>query len=264
MALIPLALLVLATPVVPQATQSVRVARASQTEEAAVLVASLAKFMQGDRYQTESQLEILGTGSGLEFNLQTRLRVLTEHPDRFRAEIYTEDSNGRTNLETLILANGDRVWIYRPNSQQYRIVAYEEFFEGNDFIFIGLSNAGFLAIPADVKADLTANRDLLETIINSLSSRELRRGNEMVENRSYPTYQLPFPGDNFAAKIAIDERAASIYQLQVSGPYEGLDLVVTETILSRETVPDSAPERFQFLPPAGAVEVEELGILPFF
>ncbi len=167
----------------------------------------------------------------------------------FDSEIeVAQDGNILSQLH--IIGDGEKIWAYRPDLQQYTFFSYDEFISGDKLIFTGLYNFFFLSIPEFKQAKFALIRTLLESSNISSFSQEI----DIVEGRKYTVYKYQIKDKEPFFQIWIDSSQNSITQLQFRLESSEIQMKITEKISS----PIEINQSFKYIPPKGAKLVKEL------
>lgn len=245
----------------PQPTSPL-LAQAAAAPDAILLAKAFANWWQTDRYQTDSQIQVSRT-VGEKISVSTaRTRTIVQSPRKFRAEITYEPASPSTPTITVI-SNGELVWIYRPDLQQYMVKTYAEFDQLEDSYYVGLGCLFFLQFTPEDQA-LIAQGALSNLITKSLQSgTDIAMSSRQLADRRMMAYEYTDRQTNQQLTALIDPTTADLRQLQVMKPSAtGEAIDIAETILSRDANPTITDATFRFTPPAGVERVEALAIAP--
>jgi hypothetical protein len=80
-------------------------------------------FVQGDRYQTESEIRIKATFLRTDVTSLAKVTTLGPAPSQFRPEI-TFPSNTGTEVKSIVISDGKCVWMYRSDLKQYAVTPF--------------------------------------------------------------------------------------------------------------------------------------------
>jgi len=111
----------------PLHAQPTLYAQAEENVDVPLLVNSAANFVRGDRYQTQSQMQVNATCRGVSTAVKADLNVTAQYPDRIRAEVTIQKEDGTPDFPLLVVVQGDKVWEYRSDRQQYAALSLEAF-----------------------------------------------------------------------------------------------------------------------------------------
>ncbi|MBL1178095.1 LolA family protein [Pantanalinema sp. GBBB05] len=222
-------------------------------------------FVQSDRYQTDSIMEVTGTTSDQTFKAGVQATTIVQSPKQFRAEIaYNQpDKAGLVNI--LVVGDGQQVWIYRADTQQYTVKSYEDFEQLDDSYFIGISSLLFMQLPpADrqvIAQGALADSQVVQDL-GLLSNPNFKGAPQWVNNQSLYAYEFLNAQDGFTLDAFVDPTTADLKQLRISGQDQQVDYAITETIRRRTANPFVTDSTFRFTPPVGARRVESVAIGP--
>ncbi len=231
-----------------------------------LLVKTVTNFLHGDAYETESQTRFsLGQqGANVDFYMQSKTIVAT--PGKFRAEVVFTKPGETTKEPTLIISDGQKVSIYRPDLRQYTVMSANAFEKTNDSYLIGMSSALFLQVPSDAKQIVAqgklSDKDVLSEI-GLAANTAIKQDQQTIDGVPLSVYNYTDSKAGWTISAFIQPETTTLKQLQVAGGGEGFNIVMTEQILSRTENPPITPTTFTFTPPKGAKLVESLEITPF-
>ena len=243
----------------------VMLAQTTNSPDLSLLVKTSANFLAGDRYQTESNMQIIGTAPGSNVVLNIQIKTIVQAPKQFRAELTFPQPDRTQSLTGLIVSDGKQVWLYRPDLRQYTTLPYEKFDQSDDSFLIGMSSSLFLQIPAETRkqiaqGNLEANTNVLKELGLPPS---LKGGQRTIDGQKFYGYEYTDEKEGFLFQAVVEPSTATLQQLQISGKAESLDIVITEQILQRTTNPEVTANTFRFIPPSGVQQVDQLPIIPF-
>lgn len=231
-----------------------------------LLVKAISSFLQSDRYLTESELRFTVGGKGVNADINLKTKTIVQSDKKFRSEIATVGTRGEAKPLTLIVSNGQQVWIYRPDLKQYAVTTYKSFDKSGNGTFMSISSLAFLNIPTKERKQI-ANGNLSDTNVLSYIGSAIEgviKGNEaIVDGDSFYVYNYKDVKDGFTFSAFIQPETANIKQVQFAGKSEELDILLTEKILNRTANPVVTSQTFTFSPPKGTKKVKSLSITPF-
>ena len=260
--------LVAQTSPTPRSTPVVR--PLTPKPDLSLLVDATTNFLNGEAFQTESTIEITGSGSASNYQMRFRTNTIVQAPDRFRAEISLippSDQADRVDPNrTLVVSDGQRVWIYRADLKQYMSMAYSEFDRRNDSFAPGMSSMLYLIIAPEMKALATQGLLTSETIKNQLddlATADLKGGNRRVNGEDLFVYEYSDRGNRYSYSAMINPLEKTLRGVQLKGGTPDLSITMTEIIQKRVANPQVIAETFRFTPPRDARQVRSLEIIPF-
>ncbi|HEY9615885.1 MAG TPA: hypothetical protein V6C64_03540 [Microcoleaceae cyanobacterium] len=237
----------------------------SATPDLSLFARASMAFVQSDRYQTDSIMEVTGTTPEQTFKAGVLASTIVQSPKQFRAEIAYNQPDKAGVVNILVVGDGRQVWIYRADTQQYAVKSYEAFEQLDDSYFIGISSLLFMQLPADDRQAIAQGALADSQVIKEmglLSSPNFKGAPQLVNNQSLYTYEFTNTQDGFILNAFVDPNTADLKQLRISGRADQVDYAVTETIRRRTANPLITSDTFRFVPPAGARRVESLAIGP--
>ncbi|MGI0484571.1 LolA family protein [Pantanalinema rosaneae CENA516] len=235
------------------------------TPDLSLLARASVAFVQSDRYQTESIMEVTGTTPQQTFKAGVQATTIVQSPKQFRAEIaYNRpDQTGLVNI--LVVGDGQQVWIYRADTQQYTVKSYAAFEQLDDSYFIGVSSLLFLQLPPDdrrvIAQGALADSQVIQEL-GLLSNPGFKGRPQLIDNQPLYAYEFTDAQEGFIVNAFVDPITGTLKQLRISGQAEQVDYAITETIRRRTANPLVTANTFRFTPPVGARRVESLAIGP--
>lgn len=255
------------TPISPkgQINPSI-VSQAIEQFDLPLLVKTGTAFFQSDRYQTESQMEVKGGNQGSEFTFHTQIKTIVQSGRKFRAEIAFTRPGEPAKPASLLISNGQQVWIYRPDLHQYAVTSYKAFENSDDSFLIGLSSSLFMVLPEDARQQVAqgqlSNTQVLQEM--GLANNKLLKGDKRtIEAETLYVYKYTDTKAGLTYSAFVQPETATLQQLQIAGKSQGLDILIAEKILSRSANPAITQQTFTFSPPQGSKQVKSLSLSPF-
>ncbi|MEQ9355040.1 MAG: hypothetical protein RIG63_14615 [Coleofasciculus chthonoplastes F3-SA18-01] len=235
--------------------------------DVSLLAKTVAKFIQAERYQTESEMQFSFEAQGFTGQFSVLVKTIAQSPQQFRTEISTPESGEFAQPSYIVVSDGSQVWIYNPELKQYAVSDYAQFNQSNDSFLIGFSSMLFLEMSAPFRQAFADGEVSSEGIIEQLESVFQAEGDLPLqgnrlnqEGQDYYTYSYQDREAGFTFTFLVEPNTAEVTQLQMSGKADGMDIKVTEQILDRVPSPRVAADIFTFVPPAGVMQVESMAI----
>lgn len=230
----------------------------------ALLARASTLFLQHDRYQTESILQLKGNSSGVDFTVNAQINTIAQAGNQFRSEISFIQNGQPAAQKSLIVSNGKQVWIYRPDLQQYMVSSYATFDKSDDTLFIGLSSLLFLQFPQETRKQIADGALSDDQVLQNVGlPPSIRGAKHTLEGQEVFTYEYSDKQEGYTLTAAIEPQTASLKQLQIAGQSGGTNFVVIEQVLQRTPNPVISDVTFRFTPPKGARQVKALSVMPF-
>lgn len=245
------------------------ISQAQEKPNLKLLARVLNTFFQNERYLIESETLGSAKGDSLNSTLQFQSKSLVESGGKFRFEITFIQPGEKTKVYNLIIFDGQQVWIYKPQSQEYAITSYAAF---KQHPVISLSSLLFIAVHEN-RRKLVAQSDssgeitlYLRQIVNKLAlanDSELKEEKRTIDGNELSIYTYTVNSLNYVVSGFIDPATVTLKQIQISSNSEGKNFVITEKNLQITADPPINVQTFKFSPPPGAKQVNFLSILPF-
>jgi len=234
-----------------------------------LLAKTITNFIKSERYQTESELQIGGTTSSLNFTSFVQIKTIAQSPKRFRADITFGKLGDSTAKRYLVVSNGSQVWTYVPDLKQYAVTDYPVFEKSNDSLLIGMSSYFFLQLSPKfrevIAEESLSNQKIMDLLAQMILSENvpLKGGRQNIQGKEYYVYEYTDNQKGYTFSVFAQPETATVEQLQITGKSQGLDIVIKEQIIRRVENPVVTEDTFSFSPVAGFTKVESLPIKPY-
>ncbi|MBD2567852.1 LolA family protein [Anabaena lutea] len=227
-----------------------------------LLAKTIRDFFQSDRYLTESESLLTAKTNGFDIIFKIKTKTIAQSGKKFRSEITLRQQGESKQINYLVISDGKKVWIYKPDLKQYAVTSYAAF---NESFFIGLSSLMFVEIPEDAREEI-AQAENSQSIVQGFgltNLKELQQEKRTVVGEELSIYTYKNSKDGLTFSGFIQPQTANLKQLEMRGNSEGLDIMITEKILARTTAPAIDAQTFTFTPPEGVKKVSSISISPF-
>lgn len=228
-----------------------------------LLSKATAAFVQGDRYRTESEIRVKATSGGTDVTSLAKVTTLVQAPNQFRAEIAFPSDSGKE-VKSIVISDGKRVWMYRPDLKQYAVTSFAKFDDLDDYFWIGMSSYWYLRVPVDVRKPIASGALADPQVLKELGMTEtspLKGSSQILDGRSLYSYEFT-DKEGFTISALVEPTTAELKQIRLTGKAEGFNVDIAERILSRTANPTIATSTFKFTPPSGAKLVKSVAIGP--
>lgn len=249
----------IALPGLPQLLSQV-----SNPPDLALLAKLITGFFKGNDYQTASSLDVNAVIGTTTVTSKAQIQTIAQFPNKFRTEISFAKPGEPTQVKTLVVSNGTRVWVYRADLKQYAVFPYAKFDALDDSYWIGFSTMMFAQIPLDVKQlvaqGVLSDAEVLKKI--GLELGDLSGSSQTIDKQNFYAYEYNDVKEGYRFGALVEPKSAVLKQLRIVGKYEGSDITMIEQIRSRVSTPPASASTFTFAPPKGAKKVTTLAIGP--
>jgi outer membrane lipoprotein-sorting protein len=233
-----------------------------------VLAQALTNFFTGKATQTESNMAIDATSKTMNVRVQYQTTTIVQAPGRFRAEISLNPmtKQAQPSDKILVISDGQRVWMYRPDLKQYSSMTYQEFNRRNDSWIIGMTSMLYLQLAPDIKPYVDQGSLTDKTVqeqLSAMATSDLKGGSQQVNGENLFVYEYVDKKAQISYSALIRPLDKSFKQVQFKGNMDGGKIAMTETIQKRIANPTIAPDTFRFKPPQGTKQVKSLQLIPF-
>lgn len=228
-----------------------------------LLAKASAVFVQSDRYQTDSEIRVKATSGGTDVTSLAKVTTVVQAPNKFRAEITFPTDAGKT-VTSRVISDGKRIWLYRPDLQQYAITSVEKFDDLNDYYWVGISSYWYSTVTPDVRKLFASGTLADPQVLKELGITDtlpLKGASQTLDGRSLYRYEFT-DKEGFTISALIEPATAEFKQIRLNGKSDGFNVDIIEHILSRTPNPAITADTFKFTPPSGAKLVKSVEIGP--
>ena len=236
-------------------SQSVTLSQESATQFAK----AFQSFFGTDTLQTVTQTQLKGTSGGVDITMSFQQQTVVSTAGRFRTELEFKDNPGR---KYQVICDGKKLWIYRPDTQEFSVQTYKQFDDSDDAILIGLATGLHLSLPPELRqllapGSMVSPQDLQDAGIQDLGQKAAENG------KLHRVYSLSDRQDSsYNLQLWINSQTTQIAILHLSGNEKGTQIELKETLVQYRQNPSVQSNLFTFQPPAGVRQVQKLSIDP--
>lgn len=248
-----------------QETHLTNISQATEQLDLSLLAKTLTAFLQSDRYQTESQIQLNLRTQASETTIYLQTKTLTQSGKKFRAEITFTQPGEPAKTGNLVVSDGKQVWIYRSDLKQYSVTSYEAFQDTSEWILASMSSLAFLDFSEQDRQIITDGKLSEQNVLSYIglsSNSELTGDRRTVNSEVFYVYNYQNPQDGFTLSAFVQPATATLKQVQLVGKTQSLNVIFTEKILNRIANPNVTVDTFQFSPPQNAQKVKSLSLIP--
>jgi outer membrane lipoprotein-sorting protein len=226
--------------------------RSNLEADTKTLQIALEKFFLQQNYQTASQSSltfIFPDSPDSTITITSQNKIVSVAPNKFRAEIdFLPINSGGETKKYQVISDGETVWIYRPDIQQYTVITRTEFEGGNQSLWLGIASL-FGNPTAEELQDIVQNKNLKKSI-------------KKIDNKDVFIYEYISQENRLNIVMAIDPQNQELIELQAISKEQDMEILMQEKFSSRLKYTDSN-NIFNFVPPQGTQKVTDLEIEPF-
>ncbi|TAE61775.1 MAG: hypothetical protein EAZ87_00965 [Nostocales cyanobacterium] len=243
------------------ATPGISIAQTQQVTDVELLAKTINNFFKSNRYLTKSKSLLKGNFDGFNFQFEINTQNILQSDGKFRSEI-TVMQEESTQSTALVISDGKQVWIYRPDLKQYSVSSYKKFQANDKESFLrGISSLIFLEVPEDTRK--TMANEVNEQVLKELGLNDIKQETRTVAGENLSVYIHEDKEREMTIRGFIQPETGNLKQMEISGEFEGVNVVITEQILQRTADPIIDAQTFTFKPPSGVKKVNDLPILRF-
>ena len=250
---------------IPTLTQPSK-ASTSTTADLTLLSKAVGVFWQSDRVETDSQMLIQGESQGVNISMSAQIKTVAQIGNKFQTQLAFAPVGSTSKATYTIVSNGRDVWIYRPDRRQYTKTTFKAFSSGSNWLWTGVSSSLFLTIsPADRQEMLSAigtDRDVIKSLPPS-QFKDLIGSERQVDGQNLYSYSYNFKDEGFIFDVLLQPQTATVQRIEFTGKVDGMNIKISENIVSRKPQVTIAKQTFEFVPPKGAKKVKTIEIEPF-
>jgi outer membrane lipoprotein-sorting protein len=230
-------------------------------ESATQFAKAFQSFFGIDTLRTVTQMQLKGTSSGVDITMGVQQQTVISTSGRFRTELEFKDS-ASPGRKYQVICDGKKLWIYRPDTQEFSVQTYQQFDNSDDAILIGLATGLHLSMPPELKQLLEPGgvfnpQDLQDAGIQDLGRKAAENG------KPYRVYSLSDLQDSaYILEFWINPQTTQIEIFQLAGKEKGTQIELQETLVQYQKNPSIQSNLFTFQPPAGVRQVPKLSIDP--
>jgi len=243
----------------------VQVSQATSTADLPLLAKVIQQFLEHSSYETNSEIRVSSIAGNTTVQTSVTVKTIAQHPNKFRSEItFAKPEQPGAKVTTLVISDGQQVWLYRPDLQQYQMMTYSEFEQFDESYWLGFSAMIYSQIPADVRQAIQQDGSTSTQIVQAvgLELKDLQGAPQTIDNRPLYVYRYRDAREGSTFTAWVEPSTAVIQQMQIAGRFESADVTINERIISRTAKPAIAPNLFTFSPPPGTKKVKVLAIGP--
>jgi outer membrane lipoprotein-sorting protein len=235
----------------------------TNTTDLNLLSKAVGVFWQSDRTETESQMLIKGEQQGVKIETSAQVKTIAQIGNKFQTQLLITPAGSTPKAAYTIVSNGRDVWIYRPDRRQYAKTTFDTFRSGSNWLWTGVSSSLFLTISAadrqEILSALGTERDVIKSIPPS-QFKDLIGSERQVDGQNLYSYSYNFKGEGFVFDVLVQPQAATVQRIELNGKVDGMNISLSEKILSRKPQAVISKQTFQFVPPQGVKKVKAIEI----
>lgn len=216
-------------------------------------------------YLTESRTRFDQKADGEEeiiFLSQTR--TITAQLNQFRAEIQFFGSKGELGQAYLVVGDGQQVWVWNRDRNQYSVMTAEAFLNAKTSLMIG-GTASFVLMlqeqfgQAEQLAHLSTSEiaSRLESLLSEVPDERLDFSSLELKGRTIETVGVIWDQSGTSIRMGLDGETSGIKFMAMHGPKSSSTLNMSETVVRRLALASLPEDTFVFVAPEGAEQVAE-------
>ncbi|WP_309740409.1 hypothetical protein [Chamaesiphon sp. OTE_20_metabat_361] len=238
-------------------------APSATTPDLTLLSKAVGVFWQSDRTETNSQMIIRGEQQGVKIEMSAQVKTIAQIGNKFQTQLVFTPVGSTPKATYTIVSNGRDVWIYRPDRRQYAKTTFDAFRSGADWLWTGISSSMFLTISAadrqEMLSVLGTDRDIIKSIPPS-QYKDLVGSQRQVGGQDFYNYSYNFKAEGFIFDVLVQPQTATVQRIEFNGKVDGMNISLSEQIISRKPQVKISKRTFEFTPPRGVKKVKAIDI----
>jgi hypothetical protein len=233
------------------------------TPDLNLLSKTVGVFWQSDRTETDSQMLIQGEQQGVKIEMSAQIKTIAQIGNKFQTQLVFAPVGSKPKTTYTIVSNGRDVWIYRPDRRQYAKTTFDTFRSGSNWLWTGISSSLFLTISAadrqEMLSALGTDRDVIKSIPPS-QFKDLIGAERQIDGQNLYSYSYNFKSEGFIFDVLVQPQTAAVQRIEFNGKVDGMNISLSEKIISRKPQIAISKQTFQFVPPRGVKKVKAIDI----
>jgi outer membrane lipoprotein-sorting protein len=249
------------------ATDDAVESRQTDTSNFGHLTAAITNYYTANSYIHKSVLGLKADFPSGQMNLKFNIHSIMQADGKFRTVVSSGDTPSPQAYSLIIVSDGNSVWSYRTDLNQYSIQTYQKFMANNQNWFaLGLSTSAFLKIPMSYRLPIAQgilnHPSATKAFIDGMQTEGTIVSRPPEPNGSdFYRYELePKKFSGSRIRLEVDPQSQTFKGIQLLGQYEGKNFEITETLQTREPVTSANDQAFQFVIPAKAQKVPSVSL----
>ncbi len=211
--------------------------------------------------QSESEIEMNGSGQGITRTFRERILFTRLRPGRFRADVTQTALVTKSRVQYQIISDGRQVWTFNPAGQEYAVTSLADYRKSYNLgrHVAGLGLFGALTVSSEDSQD-----DALQDLTSLLASQPGASGGTETVDGQVLQKLASGAGSGPQFRFLLNPKTIHFQQLGFTTQGPQVAFSMTETVLRQVFKPKLDPKTFQFTPPKGTrrVAAVSIGLLP--
>ncbi len=241
----------------------------SQTDTASFshLTAAITNYYTANSYINKSVLGLKADFPSGQMNLKFNIHSIMQADGKFRTVVSSGDTASPQGYSLIMVSDGNSVWSYRTDRNEYSVQTYQQFMANNrNWFALGMSTSAFLKVPMRYRLPI-AQGMLNQPGATKAFITGMQAEGTIVSRPPEPNgsdlyiYELePKKPTDPRIRFEVDPQSQTFKGIQILGRYEGMQFDFTETLQTREPVTSANDKAFQFVIPAKAQKVPSVSL----
>jgi outer membrane lipoprotein-sorting protein len=251
-------------PPTPQAQPTSPTSTPLKAIDLPLLKRAIGKFWQTDRAETESQMEIDSSDEKGKNKYFVSVKTIAQIGRKFRSELTIDRVGQKSKIKYTIVSDGEKVWVYRPDTRQYTETSNSEFYSKPSASIIGLFSITFITLTELQRQELTT--DILgehNRILSLETFKGLQVRQQEIEKQNLSIYTYSDRDSEVSISGFIKPQTAMFDRIEFKFVDKQNRTEMVEKMIKRSSQPIITDRTFTFSPPKGVKKVRSLPTEPF-
>jgi outer membrane lipoprotein-sorting protein len=233
-----------------------------------LLTRAIGKFWQTDSAETESKMEIELSDKKGKTKYFVSVKTIAKVGEKFRSELTVNRVGKTTEIKYIIVSDGKKTWIYRPDLLQYAQIDTNQFYGNPSTSIIGLSSSIFTSLAESQRqgiiTDILGENARIFSLENFKEFQvDLQVGQQQIDGRNLFVYKYEDIQSDISSFVNPQTGMFERVEVKFKFGRKQNSIEVVEKIIKRNAQVIITDETFTFSPPRGAKKVKSLEIEPF-
>jgi outer membrane lipoprotein-sorting protein len=231
------------------------------TPQVTLLTKAIGKFWQTDRAETKSEMVVTLRERNKDIKVFVSVKTIAKVGYKFRSNITLNKIGEKSKITYTIVSDGNKTWIYRPDRRQYTQISSSDFYENYYVSIIGMSSIVLTSVAESTQQEMIADISSENSKTFLKQSKEIRVSQQQIDGRNL--YVYTYAKDPGEISGFVHPQTEMVQRIEFKLGDENKNVMVAETIISRNSQVAITDKTFTFSPPKGVKKVKSLRVEPF-